>query len=287
MSQPIKLDGAALAKSREGQLKSIFDRSNDQFRRDYPESKVPILTIASLYNQDHLPSLKYSEMKRQAAGRIGINFQLVPYSQKASHDELADLIQTLATDDDIQGLMLQLPVPDQRNILQDDLIRLIPSRKDIDGLRPDSPYLPATVAGVQTLLDQLLLEKYNIDWLALPAAIIGSKGVVGCATLKMMSDRRVRQVSGIDLDTPAEERATILSQAGLVISTTGHEDQQDPAEIQEGAIWINVGLGRVSPELTDRTSYYTPSMGGVGPMTVQSLMENGYQAFKRSLSARD
>ncbi|MDP1743386.1 MAG: hypothetical protein Q8L51_01210, partial [Candidatus Amesbacteria bacterium] len=192
--------------------------------------------LAIFLSDDNISGARYVKIKTEIAKRLGVE------------------IVMNRIDGDEDGIMVQLPHPDSQK-----LISQIPLEKDVDGLREDSPFLPAVVCAVQKILGDSFKE-YPF-WV-----VVGSKGFVG---------RKLMQVfpNAIGMDKEDFDPSTLL-RADVIISATGSPGLIK--EIKEGTICIDLGFpkGDFDPECNRRASFFTPVPGGIGPVTVACLFEN-------------
>lgn len=241
--------------------------------------KQPVLV--SFIIGDDPSSVLYVNIKQQKAIELGIDFRVAKYDADASFDEVADHIHRLNTETQIDGIMIQLPLPESflSGSAEDELINLILSEKDVDGLRLDSPYLAATVKAIFSLL-----EDENITLRGKNVVVVGSDGEVGSRTVKALEDKSIR-VIGVDQRDDIE---SVTKQADILISSTGQMHLIKGDMVKVGVVVIDVGSEKLADgkvvgdvefaPVAQKASYITPVPGGVGPMTVISLMENVVEA---------
>lgn len=162
-------------------------------------------------------------------------------------------IEKLNKDETVTGIMIQLPLG--FGILDLDIASGIACEKDVDGLRKDSPFLPAAVLAVKKILTQTG-----------SICIVGSKGFIGRKLMQIYPN-----AIGMDKENFDSEK---IKEFDIVISATGQEGLIK--DIKEGAVCIDLGFprGDFSPECNRRASFFTPVPGGVGPITVACLFEN-------------
>lgn len=260
--------------------RQIIQRLNELKARDSGEFRDPI--VVSFCNQEDLPSVNYTGMKQQKAAELGIDFRAEIFSAQTSRDELAAKIQQYNNDPLVDGIMVQLPLPESLNLFKGPLIELIDPRKDVDGLTEKGRliYIPATVKAVLTILDEACPQ-----WGLKHLAVVGSKGEVGRSLVECLEARKVANLAKIDMNQG--DINTDLSKADIVISATGQEGLVKPEMIRNGIVLIDVGLGDFDPKCYKKASFYTPRIGGVGPVTVVSLMENVIEAYKNKSEYRN
>lgn len=245
------LDGKTLALKHEDILKQKLSQ----------KTRSP--KIVSFCNKEDGASVTYTNMKKQKAGDLGIEFIAENYNSATPRDEIVKKIEKYNDDLGVDGIMLQLPLPESLS----GLLNLIDPQKDVDGLVKESPFLPATVKGVISILDE-----YIKRWETKVIAVVGALGSMGEVMTKALKERGVNIIE-IDKKISASN-LNDCKDAEIVISCVGVRNLILPDYIREGATLIDVGLGDFDPATLQKASLYTPEKGGVGPMTVISLMEN-------------
>ena len=204
-----------------------------------------------------------------------------------SENELKSLIEKLNDDESVDGILLQLPIPDHLN--DDLLIDLISKDKDADGFHVvNQGYLyqkkktiyPATPKGIMTLL-----RTYNIDVLGMNAVIIGRSNIVGFPVARLLMD----QGATITVcHSKTKDVGFHTRNADIIVVAAGRPHMLKKDMVKDGAIVIDVGVNRVDgkligdadfDDLKDKCSFLTPVPGGVGPMTIHSLLENTFELY--------
>lgn len=212
-------------------------------------------------------SLKYIELKQKKASEIGIGGQLYRLSENVTLNEIQERFNFLNENSKTTGFFVQLPIPNLSNS-SDLLTQILPS-KDADGLNPNSSILPAVVRGIITLLEnyQISFDKKNI-------VIINDSNLIG-QPLKKYFNSFTDTVILLNDQTPDLKPYTL--DADILISATGVKNLITADMVKEGVVVVDVANGDVDFEnVSKKSSYITPTFGGVGPMTVVSLMENTY-----------
>lgn len=260
----IKIDGTDLARQHEAILKKRLSQIN--------RNRQP--TVVSFCNQDDPPSVKYTFMKLQKAHSLGIDFIAEEFSADTPGDYLENLVKKYDSDE-VDGILVQLPLPENLNPFKADLLNLISPQKDVDGLTGKGPFLPATVKAVISILDEEVK-----GWSDQKIAVVGSTGEVGGPLVEYLKKQGVKviEVSSIVGDINVD-----LKEADIVISATGEENLIKPTMLKSGAVLIDVGLGDFDPSCFKKASKFTPILGGVGPMTVISLMENVVESYEKRM----
>ena len=232
----------------------------------------------------------YVRNKIRACAEVGIKSSAYYLSEKASQKELEDLILSLAADDKVNGILVQLPLP---NHLSEKALKLIPDEKDVDGFSANNigklclnseSTVACTPYGVMKML-----EYENIEVKGKNAVVVGRSNIVGrpMAMLLLNADATV---------TVCHSKTTNLKEqclkADILVSAIGKPKFITADMIRDNAVVIDIGMNRDSEgklcgdvdfdSVKDKCSYITPVPGGVGPMTITMLMYNTYLAALRS-----
>src|SRR3989344_1873328 len=218
-----------------------------------PKVKARLVVLLDPKNKS---GAKYVEMKKRMAQRIGVEFEILNF--KFEINELKSKIQSLNDDPRVGGIVIQLPFPNS-----DELIKLIDPKKDVDGLREDSPFKPAVVRAVLEILNNQSGIMNNARIL-----VVGSKGFVGRRLIKELG------CEGMDKDDfPSSLK---LRRASVIISCTGQANLIDGSMVKNGFMAIDVGYPKpeFTPDALAKAGFYTPVPGGVGPVTVAWLLKN-------------
>ncbi|WP_062061968.1 bifunctional 5,10-methylenetetrahydrofolate dehydrogenase/5,10-methenyltetrahydrofolate cyclohydrolase [Aquimarina longa] len=263
--------------------------------------KVPHLA-AVLVGSDGA-SLTYVGSKVRACERIGFESTLVKMPSTTSEVELLAKIKELNEDDDIDGFIVQLPLPPQIDT-QKVLLAVDPD-KDVDGFHPMnfgkmaldmSTFIPATPFGILELL-----ERYDVDTKGKHTVVIGRSHIVGRPMSILMGRRGWPGNSTVTLTHSHTKNITqIISQADIVISALGVPNFLKAEMVKDDAVVIDVGITRVIDEsapkgyrivgdvdfenVSKKASFITPVPGGVGPMTIAMLLKNTLLARERHRS---
>lgn len=235
-------------------------------------SKKP--KIVSILIGDDPSSLLYTQMKQKKASSLGIGFDYMNFSETESFHNVVMTIIKLNNDPEISGIMVQLPLPKKflQNNTTEDLLKNINLQKDVDGLTPNSPFLPATVKAVMSIIHTIPSITNNKLF-----AVLGSEGQVGKALVKELKKQNFL-VTEIDIKNSDFDFQN-TKKADVVISCVGKDGIIKSDDIKENAILIDVGLGDFDKSCFDKAALYTPKIGGVGPVTVISLMENSVDSI--------
>lgn len=246
-------------------------------------------------------SMTYVNNKIKDCKEVGFKSSLVEFPSTVSEAELLEKIDELNKSKEVDGFIVQLPLPKQ--IDQEKIIMAIDPRKDVDGFHPENfgkmalemdTFLPATPFGIITLL-----ERYHIDTKGKHCVVIGRSRIVGKPMSILMGRKDFPGNSTVTLThsyTPHIEEFT--KNADIVITALGDPSFLKEDMIKEGAIIIDVGITRVEDDsekgyklmgdvdfesCKEKASWITPVPGGVGPMTRAMLMKNTILAYKTSV----
>jgi methylenetetrahydrofolate dehydrogenase (NADP+)/methenyltetrahydrofolate cyclohydrolase len=258
--------------------------------------RVPSLSIVLVGN--HSASSIYVNAKIRACEEVGINVELISLNDNILEVELLDLIRKLNNKKSLDGFIVQLPLPDQINV--QNVIDSINPDKDVDGFTNDNigsitsdikKLLPATGLGVMTLI-----ERYKIDLESKSCAILGSSRNVGAAIAQMLMQRE--EVTVTVCNSKTKNLKNITKKADLIISAVGKPNLVTSEMVKDGVVIIDVGISRVRDKskksgfkivgdvdydnVFAKASMITPVPGGVGPMTIASLIQNTLKAHKNN-----
>jgi methylenetetrahydrofolate dehydrogenase (NADP+)/methenyltetrahydrofolate cyclohydrolase len=239
----------------------------------------------------------YVANKIKACGEVGFDSTLIRYDNDITETELLDCIEKLNNDKTIDGFIVQLPLP--KHINQQNIIEAISPLKDVDGFHPENVgrmviglpcFLSATPAGIMELF-----RRYKIETVSKHCVIIGRSNIVGKPMSLLMSQKTNPGDSTVTVcHSRSQNISEIVRQADIVIAAIGQPEFVTADMIKEGAVVIDVGTTRVASsstksgwkikgdvkfdEVSQKCSYITPVPGGVGPMTIVSLLRNTLQA---------
>tara|TARA_R110002051_G_scaffold64139_1_gene116739 strand:+ start:19473 stop:20357 length:885 start_codon:yes stop_codon:yes gene_type:complete len=248
-------------------------------------------------------SLTYVGSKVRSCERIGFESTLIQMPSTTSEQELLKKIKELNVDDDIDGFIVQLPLPEQIDTQK--VIMAVDPDKDVDGFHPTnfgkmaldmSTFIPATPFGILELL-----ERYKVDTKGKHTVVIGRSHIVGRPMSILMGRKGWPGNSTVTLTHSHTKNITqIISQADIVISALGVPHFLKAEMVKDDAVIIDVGITRVPDEtkekgyyitgdvdfenVSKKASFITPVPGGVGPMTIAMLLKNTLLARERHRS---
>jgi len=284
------LDGKATAEAIRAELRKAVEERKENGK------KIPHLAAVLVGNDGG--SLTYVNAKVKACDEIGFKSTLIQYESDISEEALLHKVNELNNDPEIDGFIVQLPLPDHIDELK--VTEAIDPKKDVDGFHPMNlgnmvlslpGFLPATPAGIMELL-----KRNNIETSGKNCVIIGRSNIVG-TPLSIMLSRNSNP--GNCTVTLTHSRTANLSEvvrgADIIIAAIGRPEFVTADMVKEGAVIVDVGTTRVPDaskkrgwalkgdvkfdEVAPKCSYITPVPGGVGPMTIASLMINTLRAM--------
>lgn len=257
------VDGNKLALEKEGELKK-------KIKSLKIKPKLVVLVLAN-----DKAGLLYSELKKQAAERIGIDLRRVIVE---TGEELFEQVRRYSLDETVDGVVVQYPgfkVVRELAIEWDKLVSLIDKEKDVDGLRDDSEFeLGAVKAVVELVCENLpLLLPLRSGNSGSSIVVVGAKGFVGKRMVEAFKDKNFRVV-GVDKD---DDLVSECKRADILVSCTGKTGIVTKEMVKDGAMVIDVGWPKGDvcfDEVYKQASLITPVPGGIGPLTVVYLLEN-------------
>ncbi|MFC0471006.1 bifunctional methylenetetrahydrofolate dehydrogenase/methenyltetrahydrofolate cyclohydrolase FolD [Halalkalibacter kiskunsagensis] len=273
--------------------KELAAKKREQLKRDVEvlasENIVPGLAVI-LVGEDPA-SQSYVKAKQKACEQAGIHSVLIKKPTSISEEELLSEIDRLNNDETIDGILVQLPIPE--HISEQAVIERIAPNKDVDGFHPinigkmmtgEDTFLPCTPFGVVEML-----KEANIDLIGKHAVVVGRSNIVGKPVGQLLLNEHAT-VTYTHSRTKNLREMTNL--ADILIVAIGKPKFIGADDVKDGAVVVDVGINRVDGKLCgdvdfdsvkEKASYLTPVPGGVGPMTITMLLENTIlSARKRS-----
>jgi len=250
----------------------------------------PCLTVVSV-GEDSASKI-YIRQKRLACEKVGIRYQEICFAESVEQEELIAKIQKLNENKTVTGLIVQLPIP--QHLYSPDVIRAIDPKKDVDGFQAynlgkmflskdfeDLP--PATPAGIIKMLNA-----YKIDVKGLETVVVGHSNIVGKPISTMLLNRNAT-VTTCHINTKNLKSHT--QRADLLVVAVGKSNLITADMVKDDGMVIDVGMNRLEngklvgdvdfENVSQKVRYITPVPGGVGPMTVASLIANVVRAAER------
>ncbi|MCQ2621402.1 bifunctional methylenetetrahydrofolate dehydrogenase/methenyltetrahydrofolate cyclohydrolase FolD [Helicobacter pylori] len=278
----VLLDGQALAYSIEKDLKNKIQTITAQ---TYKRPKLAVILVGK-----DPASITYVNMKIKACQRVGMDFDLKTLQENITEAKLLSLIKDYNTDQNISGVLVQLPLP--RHIDTKMILEAIDPNKDVDGFHPlnigklctqKESFLPATPMGVMRLL-----KHYHIEIKGKDVAIIGASNIIG-KPLSMLMLNAGASVSVCHILT--KDISFYTQNADIVCVGVGKPDLIKASMLKKGAVVVDIGInhlndGRIVGDVDFNNAqkvagFITPVPKGVGPMTIVSLLENTLIAFEK------
>lgn len=278
------LDGKALSKEIELDLKEKIKNLKAKY------NKVP--KIATILVGDNPASVTYVRMKCRACERIGMEYKEVHLSEKTTTSELLDVIKNLNEDEDIDGILLQHPVPSQ--IDEQVCFDTIDVKKDVDGVssisfgkmcNKEKVFVSATPCGIMKII-----KHYNIEVAGKKAVVIGRSAILGkpVAMLLLNENATVSICHSKTKDLKKE-----LKTADIVVACVGKPKFVKKEWLKRGVVLIDAGynegnIGDIDLDNAKKiASAYTPVPGGVGPMTIASLLSQTLESFLNKIGEKN
>lgn len=257
--------------------------------------KVPHLAAILIGNNG--ASATYVGAKVKACEETGFKSTLIKFEESISEHTLLKKIEELNTDPDIDGILVQLPLP--AHIAEEKIITAIDPEKDVDGFHPinlgkmvqgQASYIPATPYGIM-----LLLGHYQLDITGKHAVVIGRSNIVGRPLSILLSGNTQPGNCTVTLcHSKTKDLARLCLEADIIVAALGNAEFLKAEMVKQGAIVIDVGITRVNDAskksgfrllgdvafeaVAKKCEWITPVPGGVGPMTIAALLKNTFHA---------
>ena len=243
-------------------------------------------------------SLTYVGSKVRACERVGFDSSLISLSESINENELLDKVNQLNNDDNIDGYIVQLPLP--KHIDSQKILMSVDPEKDVDGFHPTNfgrmalnlpTFISATPYGIMELL-----KRYNVQTEGKHTVVIGRSDIVGKPISLLMG---LKTNPGNSTVTMVHSRTKnikdLINQADIIISALGIPNFVKEDMVKDGVVVIDVGITRVKDNsekgykiigdvdyenVSKKASFITPVPGGVGPMTIAMLLKNTLQSYK-------
>lgn len=248
--------------------------------------KKPKLVILSVDPTEE--SKIYINSKSKKAKEIGFLFEHINFDKNELEDNILNKIEELNNDENVNGIIMQLPIPKHFN--KEKILNKITPIKDVDGLsdinegklvKNSDAVISCTTKGILKLLDyyEINVENKNV-------VVIGRSYLVGIPTYLSLLHKNANVVM---LHSKTKDLSSFTKKADIVISCTGQKYLIDKNMVKKDSCLIDVGVTRIdnkiygdmNPNVLEVCKYLTPSIGGVGPLTVTMLLDNTYNAYKK------
>lgn len=273
------LDGKTLVKERELALKEEVGTLKEKY------NKVPVL--ATILVGDDPASVTYVRMKENACARVGIESIHVGLEASISEEELVGKIKELNDDENVDGILLQHPIP--KHIDESRCFDSIGVNKDVDGVNTASfgafshgkeAFKSATPLGIMTLL-----EHYNVELEGKYAVVVGRSAILGKPVSMLLLNKNATVTIA---HSKTKNLPELLKQADIVVACVGKPEFIKKEWLKEGVVIVDAGynpgnVGDVSKDAYEIASAYTPVPGGVGPMTINMLLTQTVASFRKKM----
>lgn len=281
----ILLDGKILSQKILKNLKIQIDESKVL---DFRVPRLDILIVG-----DDFASQKYVNMKEKRAMEVGIKVVVHKFDSDVSEKEILELIEKLNIDNRIDGLMVQLPLPQNFNL--ENILESINPRKDVDGLtssnlgklfkNDSSAIISATARGILELLKEykIMIDGANV-------VIVGRSNIVGLPTAAVLQNENATITI---CHSHTKKLKDITKEADILVVAMGKAEYIDKGYVKKDAVVIDVGtnqnkdgvlVGDIDFKSVNKVvKYITPVPGGVGPMTIASLLLNLFEMYKKNV----
>lgn len=272
------ISGTELSKNLRDQMKEEVSKFT---------SRLPHLVVILV--GDNPASKSYVTGKDKACAQIGIKSTIIKLEETISEKELLEEIEKLNNDDEVDGILVQLPLP--KHINEDLVINTISVLKDVDGFHPtnvaklhlgEDCILPCTPKGIITML-----KSVNIDICGKHAVVVGRSNIVGKPVAQLLLNENATVTI---CHSKTKNLKDITLQADILVAAIGRPNTITKDMVKQGAVVIDVGVNRVDGHLVgdcdfenikDIASFITPVPGGVGPMTITTLLQNTLEIYKK------
>ena len=254
--------------------------------------------LAAVIVGDDGASLTYVGSKVRACKRVGFESTLIKLPETISENELLEKVNELNNDENIDGYIVQLPLP--KHIDSQKILMAVDADKDVDGFHPTNfgkmalslpTFISATPFGIMELL-----KRYNVETSGKHTVVIGRSDIVGRPISILMSQKSNPGNSTVTLaHSRTKNIEDLTKQADIIISALGVPNFVKEDMVKDGAVIVDVGITRVADgsekgykivgdvdyeNVSKKSSYITPVPGGVGPMTIAMLLKNTLLAYK-------
>lgn len=273
--------------------KKVSQRIKDELKTEVAELKLkginPGLAVIIVGNDS--ASRVYVNNKKKACEYIGIRSEEYALPEETTQEELLELVDALNKKDDIHGILCQLPLP--KHIDEETILNSIDPKKDVDAFHPvnvgkimigNFDFLPCTPAGVMELIDES-----GIDLTGKECVVIGRSNIVGKPQAMLLLHKNATVTI---CHSRTKDLREVCKRADVLIAAVGRAKMIDASYIKEGAVVIDVGInrdedGKLCGDVDFESACtvagaITPVPGGVGPMTIATLMKNAVTAAVRA-----
>lgn len=288
------LDGKMIA----DKIKQEITEEVEQIKKS--GGKIPYL-VAILVGNDGA-SETYVGHKEKACKQVGFKNQVLRFEDTISEADLLAEIQKINNDPEVDGLIVQMPLP--KHISEQKVIEAIDPTKDVDGFHPINvgrmvAGLPAYISATPNGISELL-ARYNIETAGKHCVVLGRSNIVGRPMSNLLSQKSTRGDCTVTIcHSKTQDLPSITRSADILIVAIGQPEFLTADMVSEGTVVVDVGITRVKSdktksgwrvvgdvkfdEVAPKTSYISPVPGGVGPLTIVSLLKNTLKASRKEI----
>ena len=276
----MNIDGKNISLKRKDELKIKIEKLKNEGKR------IPKLTVILV--GDNQASQTYVRNKERGCTYVGMLSEIIRLDASTSEEELIQVIQRLNNDETVDGILVQLPLPD--HIHEERILDLIDPSKDVDGFHPSNVaklllgqdvLVPCTPKGMMVLLDEI-----GYDLTGKEVVVVGRSNIVGKPVSLLCLQRNATVTIA---HSRTSNLAEVCKRADVLIAAIGKAKFFTKEYVKDGAVVLDVGINRDEnnklcgdvdyQDVNDIASYITPVPGGVGPMTIAMLLENTLEAY--------
>lgn len=278
----MNINGKEISLKRKDELKIKINQLKEQGKR------IPKLVVVLV--GDNQASQTYVRNKEKACTYVGMLSEVIRLEASICEEELIDVIENLNKDENVDGILVQLPLP--QHIHEEKILDLIDPAKDVDGFHPSNVaklllgqngLVPCTPQGMMVLLDEI-----NYDLTGKEVVVVGRSNIVGKPVALLCLHKNATVTIAHSRTANLKE---VCQRADVLIAAIGQAKFFNHEYIKPGAIVLDVGMDRDEnnklcgdvdfDDVKDIASYITPVPGGIGPMTIAMLLENTLQAYQQ------
>ena len=272
--------------------KKILEEISNEQKEIVEKKNLRPAGLAVIIVGENPASQVYVRNKTRACGKVGFYSETIKLEENISENDLIKKIEELNEDDKIDGILVQLPLPKHIDELK--VINSIKPEKDVDGfsnvnvgkmvIGDESGFLSCTPYGIMQLL-----EGYDIDVDGKDVVVVGRSNIVG----KPMAMMLIQKGATVQVcNSRTKDLSKKLKKADIIVVAVGVPRMIKATDVKEGVVVIDVGINRVDGKLcgdvdyedvAQKASYITPVPGGVGPMTIASLIKNTFISYQRKI----
>ena len=272
--------------------KKILEEISNEQKEIVERKNLRLAGLAVIIVGENPASQVYVRNKTRACEKVGFYSETIKLEENISENDLIKKIEELNENDKIDGILVQLPLPKHIDELK--VINSIKPEKDVDGfsnvnvgkmvIGDESGFLSCTPYGIMQLL-----EGYDIDVDGKDVVVVGRSNIVG----KPMSMMLIQKGATVQVcNSRTKDLSKKLKKADIIVVAVGVPRMIKATDVKEGVVVIDVGINRVDGKLcgdvdyedvAQKASYITPVPGGVGPMTIASLIKNTFISYQRKI----